>query len=59
MSKKQKPPYLFAVENAEQAALLNELFQKSAVGAAQAHVMAALYAKAVLCAKHFSDTRDQ
>ena len=56
---KPKPPYLLQVATAEQSALLVELFQKSAAPAAQAHVLAALYAQVVLCEKHFAATLPQ
>jgi hypothetical protein len=52
-SQKKKPPYLLQVETAEQSALIVELFQKSAAGAASAHVLAALWTKVQACAKHF------
>jgi len=56
MSKqKTPPPYLFQVANAEQSALVVELFQKAAVAAPQAHVLAALWVQAQRCAQHFAD----
>ena len=57
MSKpKAKPPYLLQVANADQAALLSELFQKAAVTAPQAHILAAMWANVQLCTKHFTDS---
>jgi len=53
---KAKPPYLLQIATAEQAALLSELFAKSAVAAPQAHVLAALYAQVCLCEKHFKES---
>ena len=52
-SAKKKPPYLLQIANAEQSALLLELFQKAAVNAPNAHVLAAMWANVQLCAKHF------
>ena len=56
-----KPPYLFRVENAEQSALLLELFQKAAVAAPSAHVLAVMWANVERCRDHFapSDTNQK
>jgi hypothetical protein len=54
MSKKTKPPYLLQVPTAEHAALLSEMFLKSAVGAAQAHLLADLYRNVQACMKYFA-----
>jgi hypothetical protein len=54
-SAKKKPPYLLQIASAEQAALLLELFQKAAVSAPSAHVLAAMWANVQLCAKHFEN----
>jgi hypothetical protein len=53
MSKKQKPPYLLPIASAEQSALLLELFQKAAVQAPQAHILAAMWSNVERCAAHF------
>jgi hypothetical protein len=50
---KSKPAYLLPIANREEAALLLELLQKSAVPAPVAHVMAALWGKAQSCANYF------
>lgn len=51
---KAKPPYLLQIANLEQSQLLAELFQKAAVAAPQAHVLAALWANVQKCAAHFA-----
>jgi hypothetical protein len=58
MSKKQKPPYLFAIDNAEQASLLAQLFEKSVIPAPQAHMVAPLWARVQACAKYFAPAAD-
>lgn len=53
MSKKQKPPYLLQLSNAEEAGLVLEMCMKVAVNAQSAHVMAAIYSRAQAAAKYF------
>jgi hypothetical protein len=57
MSKaKPKPAYLLQIATAEQSALLVELFQKAAVNAPSAHILAAMWANVEHCREHFAAT---
>jgi hypothetical protein len=58
MSKKQKPPYLLQIANAEQAALLVDMCQKVGVTAPQAHVLASIWTGVQACAQYFADGND-
>jgi hypothetical protein len=56
MSKtKTKPPYLLPIENADQAKLLTELFQRAATNAPQAHILAAMWGHVERCGKYFAE----
>jgi hypothetical protein len=57
MSKaKPKPPYLLQIANAEQSALMVELFTKAAVQAPQAHILASMWSQVERCRDHFAAT---
>jgi hypothetical protein len=49
----KKPPYLLPIENAEQAKLLTELFQRAAAPAPQAATLASIWAHVERCGKYF------